>query len=355
MGSDTIKFAPARFGLKSVRTYLLLFSLFFLICLGLGYSTLHRYQPPTVPGLSDSAIYYQLVLGSPFGLSRPYMRCRILVPFLAKPFYQLARKLIPSIDAVAFGLLISNSLLCALGVCFLVSIGTQITAEPLVGMLAATLYLLSFAIPNLQLAGLVDSGEACFMLATTWSLLLKRWWLLPVWGILGALSKETFVPLSIVFCFAWSFTEWRRRGTDTHSQFKWIALQAFAGVATMTALHSIVAGEIIWPWNIAAQARAGTPIYTAFFHAISNRSFWYVFIWLLPLGVLGIKRIPRPWVVASLVAGVAALALGAWRDMLGQVARPLFNVIGPMLSLSVAILLARVMSDSRNQYQQNQD
>jgi len=37
--------------------------LFFLICTGLGYASVARYQPRTTAGLSDSALYYRLVAG----------------------------------------------------------------------------------------------------------------------------------------------------------------------------------------------------------------------------------------------------------------------------------------------------
>ncbi len=308
MGFDSIKVAPAQIGLRALRSYLLLFSLFFLIAQGLGYPTLNRFHAPSVPGLSDSAIYYQLVVGPPSVLARPYMRCRVLIPLVAKPFYHFARRFIPTIDGIAFGLLVSNSLFVGLGACFLVSIGNQISGEPAVAILGATLYLLSFAIPNLQLAGLVDSGEACFMLAVTWSLLTQRWWLLPIWGILGALAKETFVPFAIVFTLAWWFSEGRKRNAGGMSQWKWIALLVIAGAATMTILHSVIEGQMIWPWDIAAEARAGAPLHTALIGSISDRSFWYVFIWLLPLGLLGVRQIPKPWLVASL-----ATASSRWR------------------------------------------
>ncbi len=41
----------------------LLWSLFFLICMGLGYPTLNRYDPQSVPGLYDSVGYASLVTG----------------------------------------------------------------------------------------------------------------------------------------------------------------------------------------------------------------------------------------------------------------------------------------------------
>lgn len=335
-----------RLGLDHFRSYLLLLSLFFLICLGLGYPTLNRYRPLSIPGLSDSAIYYQLVVGSPSGLARPYMRGRILVPQVAKPFYWFARKFIPTIDPVAFGLLVANSLFCALGACLLVSIGAGITRNAAVALLGAMLYLLSFAVPNLQLAGLVDSGEACFMIVVTWTLWHHKWWLLPIWGILGALAKETFVPFAIVFSITWWLIEWREQKT-ARADFKWIALLVFAALVTITILHSTIAGQTVWPWNIAAQARADGPFLAALVASITDRGFWYVFAWLLPLGVFGARWIPRPWLFASLVTGVLALFLGAWKDMLGTVARPLFNTIGPMLSLSVAILLSNSFQSNR--------
>jgi hypothetical protein len=37
---------------------------------------------------------------------------------------------------------------------------------------------------------------------------------------------------------------------------------------------------------------------------------------------------------------VGALLMSAWRDAGANAARPIFNVVGPMLSLSVAILIA---------------
>jgi hypothetical protein len=66
-------------------------------------------------------------------------------------------------------------------------------------MLGATLYLLNFATANIWLAGYVDASEGCFLMVLTWTLFSDRWWLPPLWGVLGALAKETFVPLSIAY------------------------------------------------------------------------------------------------------------------------------------------------------------
>src|SRR6266496_4783525 len=42
----------------------ILWLLFFLICLGLGYPTLKRYDPARAEGLTDAIVYRQMVLGS---------------------------------------------------------------------------------------------------------------------------------------------------------------------------------------------------------------------------------------------------------------------------------------------------
>ncbi|MDQ2854820.1 MAG: hypothetical protein M3R68_00705, partial [Acidobacteriota bacterium] len=47
-----------------------------------------------------------------------------------------------------------------------------------------------------------------------------------------------------------------------------------------------------------------------------------------------------PWVLASICSALTALALGVYRDIGGNVARPLFDVMGPLLSLSAALFLA---------------
>jgi hypothetical protein len=329
-----------------LRRYLLLWALFFLMCAGLGYPSLNRYRPPATEGLSDTAVYYQMVTQGTPSVAHPYMRGRILIPFVARPFYWFARGRVISWDPVAFALLVSNSIFCALGSCLLVSIGQRVSGNLLIGLLAATLHLLSFAVPNLQLAGLVDSGESCFLLAVIYSLLASKWSLLPVWGVFGTLAKETFVPLALVFTAVWWLSSSHTSGDRTRSSILWTVMLALASLVTLILLHTIINGQVVWPWQIAVQAHAGSPFLSALLGSLLDRGFWYVFIWLLPLGLFNLHRLPRPWLWASLITALVALGLGAWKDMQGTVARPLFDVIGPLLSLSTAMLLSG--SNERN-------
>src|SRR5450759_5468315 len=95
----------------------LLFCIFFLIAGGLGYPILNRFDPRQTPGLSDVRTYAALVTGTA-GLDAEDMRFRrfrVLVPWLAKPFYWLARgrSFSCSWDPVMFGLLVADALCIA--------------------------------------------------------------------------------------------------------------------------------------------------------------------------------------------------------------------------------------------------
>ena len=71
-----------------------------------------------------------------------------------------------------------------------------------------------------------------------------------------------------------------------------------------------------------------------------DQEFWYAFVWLLPLGVWRLNRFPKPWVMASTLTALLAVGLGGYSESVGAVCRPIFAVIGPVLTLSVAALIA---------------
>jgi len=180
-------------------------------------------------------------------------------------------------------------------------------------LFGATLYLLSFTIPNLQLAGLIDAGEACFMAAVIWSLLTGKWYLLPIWGVVGALAKETFVPFSCVLAFTWWLVNDAKTNLEcrkAHGVSSNGSRVGNCGLATVMAVHSVVAGQLKWPWNIAGQARAPLIFFVALWNCLTERSFWYVFGWLIPFGIWRLKCFPKPWLVASITTSGLAIMLG---------------------------------------------
>ncbi len=306
---------------------------------------MRRYDPRMTEGLSDTTKYHAMVTGADQSNFKHLFRGRVLVPYVARPFYWFAQNYLSTWNAGFFGLLISSALFCATTACLIVSIGFKLFSDPATAVLGATLYLLSFVVPNLQLSGLIDAGEACFMAALVWSLLNERWYLLPLWGLLGALAKETFVPFSCIFAFTWWLTTARRDGFRLAelpwSRFKWVAGLAIVGLATVMTVHAGLAGQLKWPWNIAAEARAQVNFFVAIGRCLTERSFWYVFGWLIPLGVWRLKLFPTPWLAAGAATATFAILLGGYNNSGGTVARAVFDIVGPLVSLSVALLIAR--------------
>ena len=96
-----------------------LWTLFFLIGVGLGYPTLNRYDPRSAPGVTDSGGYYSIVLG---GTDAGDESHRVLVPYLAKPIYWLANNHLHTWNPVFFALLVVNSFFIATGAILLLVI-----------------------------------------------------------------------------------------------------------------------------------------------------------------------------------------------------------------------------------------
>jgi uncharacterized membrane protein len=326
----------------------ILWSLFFLICMGLGYPTLNRYDPRTIPGLLDSNGYSSLVTG---GLAGDESH-RILVPYLARPIYWLADGDLHTWNPVFFALLVVNSFFIASTAYLLVDVSQRIVGDYPVALLSGLLYLTNFAVANFNLAGYVDSAVNCMMMAVAWALITERWWLLPLWGVLGALAKETFIPLSSVFALAWWLTSWRR-GVLRLTELAWVAAMAAVGIASLVLVMARVSPGSS-PMTFAAsrwdEFGSGYFYLRGLVGCLIARETFYVFGWLLPLGVWRLGRLPKTWVAASIYSALAALAMGAYDNAMGNADRAVFSCIGPVLSLSASILLveAGTRSLSRN-------
>ena len=328
--------------LKFLRTAVgqrvILWSLFFLICMGLGYPTLNRYDPRTVPGLSDTIGYFSTVVGGRLADDEQH---RVLVPYLAKPVYWLVKDHLSSWNPIAFALLVSNSFFIATTACLLVSIGRRITGDNAVALVSAFVYLANFAVANWNLSGYVDSAVNCLILAVVWTLLSDRWWLLPLWGILGALAKEIFIPLAGVLAFVWWLTAFRR-GALRLSRLAWLGVMVAAGFATLALVMSQVEpGSTPMNFAVGRWSSSGSGYFylSGLLRCLFSRETLYAFGWLLPFGVWRLGRLPKTWVLGSTCAALAACVLGAYDDALGNYIRAVFSAIGPLLSLSAAILL----------------
>jgi len=309
--------------------------LFFLISLGLGYPVLNRFDPRLVRGCVSSNVYSRLVVGGPSDPTTDMFEIRVLVPWVARPFYWAAQGRVRTWDSVAFSLLISNSLFTATGALLLLIIGKRCPASSKAAFTGTLLYLLNFSLPNRQLGcSLVDSGEACLMLVLFRVLFEENFFLLPLVGLVGALAKESFVPMSVVAVLGWLLADFRH---CTLKRILWWLGMTVIGLITVVYLLFHVTGTVILPWQHAHLLRAeSASLLGGFWGNITDKYFWYVFGWLLPFSAIKLKRFPKTWIWSSLGGVAAALAMGAWNNAGANTVPSIFNSIGPLLSLSAA-------------------
>lgn len=322
-----------------------LFCLFFLIAWGLGYPILNRYDPRQMAGLADVKTYAALVSGT-VGADAGHVRFRVLVPWLAKPFYQLAKGRVFSWDPTMFGLLAVDSLFVAGTAALIVVLGIRQLGSYAVSLIASLLYLVNFAVPNLRLAGLVDAGEGFFLLALFWSLSERQWWALPAIAVLGTMTKESFIPFSIAFTAAWWFAVRKDSGSPVHRAV-WILSSWAVSVATMIGLQWWVGGSFVSPIRFAATLHGNHEYVKHFTRSLWDRNFWYIFLWLLPTAIPNLKRFVKSWLVSTAATSVMVFVLdGYYGGAPGTVGRALFSVAGPLLSLSSALLLLGISDRS---------
>ena len=320
-----------------------MWAVLYFICFGLGYPTLNRYDSRAVGGLSDSVDYYRLVTDGPAALSS-HVRFRILVPFLARPFARVAEGRLGTWNPVYFGLLVVNAFFTATTSYLLVLVGRKLLYDDRLAILGAAAYLLNFEIANNRLTPLVDSAEGCFFMALTWSLFSRRFWTLPLWGVLGAMAKESFVPFATVFTAVWCLSAHRRE------QWKLAEVLAslstgLAALVTVMLVQATVSGQVVLPWNFAATLRGSVNLGPLIANIV-DKNLLYGFLWLLPLGVWQLPCFPRPWIFACAAAVATDLVLVAYYGAApGTAARAIFSIAGPLLSLSVATLASQFGGD----------
>jgi hypothetical protein len=327
----------------------LLFCVFFLIACGLGYPVLNRFDPRQTPGLSDVKTYAALVTGTA-SPDAGHVRFRVLVPWLAKPFARLAQGRVATWDPVMFGLLVANSLFVA-GTAVLIVIlggilGNRERGSSAVGLVGALLYLVNFAVPNLRLVGLVDAGEGFFLLALLWSLWEFELWALPVIAVLGALTKESFVPFSIVLTSAWWFSIRSDRNPERNHLSPgaaWILSSWVLSFAAMIGLQWSITGRFVSPLQFGLALHRGDDYFGHFVSSLHDRNLWYIFLWLLPAAIPNLKRLPKSWLIPVGATCAMAFVLDAYfGGAPGTVGRELFSIAGPVLSLSSALFLLRI-------------
>ncbi|MGI9043999.1 MAG: hypothetical protein ACR2GK_07725 [Gemmatimonadaceae bacterium] len=311
--------------------------LFFAMAIGLGLGSVNRYDPRGVKGLSDSRSYVQMMDGPTRSETEPVRSMRVLVPLLAHPIAEIARGRIGSWNPEFLALLVVNAMFISWAATLMIAIGERITGSRLTGLVAALLYLLTFNVGSLYLHGLVESVEAWALIALTWLMLRGNATLIPVVAFLAALGKETSVPLFLAFLIGWqcASAEWGSR----RARVLLVVSVALSQAAALLLAQWVNGDPVMLPWHVGGVGRLGEVFAPKRIATLVNREWLYAFAWLAPLGLARMRSIPFAWRIAGASSGSTALLLSLFAGAAGNVVRPVFNSIAPLLILAAAIYL----------------
>jgi hypothetical protein len=320
--------------------YFLLWLLFVCIAGGLGYPSLNRYDP-RVQGPDQEGFHDMVVSGM-----RPERAVghRMLVPWLARPIYLAAKGHVGTWNPVFFALLVVNAALVGACAVLLIALAQRVGCDVATALLAALLYFVNFAVPNYFLAAYVDSAEALAVIWLTYAIVRRQWFAMPLIAMFGTAGKETFFPISVAFVAGWMLPSLRARRIDRGLLSAAVVLGVL-GLAVTTTLLSMKMGSLVWPWTFAHDLGSNNPHPTfagGLFGVVANRDIWYVFLWILPLGLWHVRSMPVEWRSAVVAACALVLLLGAYDDSGPNIDRPLFSIAAPLLVLSAAKTLQMV-------------
>lgn len=326
----------------SVTASVVLFFCFLVICFGLGYPAFSRYDPREA-GNPDSRVYYRMILHERANAPACF---RLLTPTLARGVHGLVSRFdLGNWDRVLLSLLIVNAAFTSLSALMLMRVAAIVSEDVAAVVLSPFVYLSSFAVVNLHLAGLVDAGEGFFLIALLLALLRDRWWLAPVLIAVGALAKETVVPLGVCAVAVWWVVA-RVRGKPT-SRFSAAAIPLclVLGLGSIFACRSLVAVPEYPGHQLSWSQLADLP--GNLIDCLFTKTQIYVFAFLLPMGIPRLGRIPLPLLGASGGMALLALLLGAYAAIGDNLHRPLFNTLGPALVVSCSIFIANLISKTK--------
>lgn len=185
--------------LVNLKSGLILFCLFCVVCFSFGYATLNRYNPANVNGLYDSQDYFAMMRFDYASADPPY-KFRVFVPTLAGMLLPFFTRFHPETwNPATLSLLITASVLLSMSALLLVAFAARIGCSAFAAVLAPFIFLTCFPVVNDYCCGLIDSGEVLCLLCFLNAVAARKWSLIPAIVAVGALAKETGLLFMITF------------------------------------------------------------------------------------------------------------------------------------------------------------
>jgi hypothetical protein len=323
------------------NTSLWLWLLFSLACFSLGYATLNRYDPAQTRGVGDSQHYFRMAEFEYSGIASPY-RFRILTPTLAGSLIPLLSKLPHhswNITSLAF--LLINSLFVSFSAMMLFQLTTQAGGSGPTALIASFLYLTCFPVPNGHLAGLVDAAEGFALLALLRALSHSNTTHCVGILALSATAKESALLFCSVILIVWWVASRKTARSDGGISLPWVLASITAGILALWLVRHGIGGSPYSAHQFSTARLFG--LGEGLMLSLKSRSTLYTFLFLLPAGLYGLKALPRPLLAASATAGLVAYLAGSYANITENVARLLFNTVGPALCIASAFFLSRLV------------
>jgi len=309
---------------SAFSTCAIIFSVFFMISLGLGYATLNRFDPVAIEGLRDIAFYADVVRNGPVfqdeqtaGIQR-----RILMPAIGHLVYVMLPHL-GSWNAISVALLLVNSAFTALSVVLIFDMTYRFYTDVSIALVAGFLFVTSFFVTNSYLVGSVDAAYGFFFLVLYSSLLREKWNHLPIIMCFGCLAKEVFLPVGGAFVlFALLHRVFTLRGIPW-AQFVPVFLMLLSGGVTIVVTNYFILGSISPPWAMLPVVDSDVEQFGfdvgVFVESIALEllRFFLSLGLLVILGLCSMRSLPLWFLVGNSGAVFMVLSLGAYISLGG--------------------------------------
>lgn len=321
-----------------------LFFMFMTICFSLGYPILNRYDPRTIEAVGcDATEYYRMAqfkydeAGAPF-------RFRVLIPTLAGLVFPIASRFCrhSSWNPIFLSLLCVNAFFLSCAALLLLFLALHLKLGKTASILAPFLFLTGFPIANEYLSGLVDAGEAFFIMVLIVCVAKKKWVYCPVIILVSALAKETTVLFGSTFLFVSWLADFVVAEKKDYRPLPFIGLSVLAAAISVPVIRTLVGGELYSVHDFHSEQLKN--IFHNLATILTAGTLTYTFIFLLPAGIYHALRMPAWFLYGSIAMGAVSVLCGAYAGIGGNMCRPLYDTIAPLFCISAAVSIEYVIS-----------
>jgi len=329
---------------------IVLFGFFFFTCWALGYSTLNRYSPHLFEGLSDAAIYYNIVENGIQSIEYDLNNrsSRLLVPLLARLLY-LILPAIGSWDPISHSILITTSIFTSLSALLIFNLSLKKFNNINLSIIASFIYITNFCVINFYLAGLIDSAWSLCCLILIYLLYNQKFYLLPFLSVFATLIKEHYLLFGSLIILLWLIYEFIYEKKVNYKNIFYFFLSTLISLLIVISIYYILRNQLTMPWQIIEDVPALQNTDFTFNYLMSRLSRLVMVIGpLLLLSIPNIKMFDRKILFVISLVLLIQIIFGSIISIGGAGhGRQIFNIASYILCTSSAMTLYNIINSYR--------